>query len=288
MVHTFENIAAVFKELRIARGLSLKDIAQGPLSVSQLSRFENGQSMLAADKLLIAISGIHLTLAEFGYALNNYKLSGTAQLSNQLIRLQENQDIEGLKELLATYDDEVYDVYKRLNRLVIECRIKTMVQDYVIDAEAREFLAKYLYSIEEWTNYELFIFGSTMNMMSTEDLIFLGKAFIERDKFYLFLRENRQSAQMVLTNLLIYLILRSEFYYVAFFIKQLESLIEFQDLFSIALLKFFKLTLEQLDEAIFDDTKILAHIEHVRAIGGETFALMLETNLADFKKIKES
>lgn len=60
------RLGELYKELRIARGLRLKDVARDNLSVSQLSKFENGQSMLAADKLLLAISGIHMTFAEFG------------------------------------------------------------------------------------------------------------------------------------------------------------------------------------------------------------------------------
>ncbi|SUN44459.1 transcriptional regulator [Streptococcus equi subsp. equi] len=69
------SLGELYKELRIARGLRLKDVARDNLSVSQLSKFENGQSMLAADKLLLAISGIHMTFAEFGHAVNGYKVS---------------------------------------------------------------------------------------------------------------------------------------------------------------------------------------------------------------------
>lgn len=41
------QLGELYRELRIARGLKLKDVARENLSVSQLSRFENGQSMLA-------------------------------------------------------------------------------------------------------------------------------------------------------------------------------------------------------------------------------------------------
>ncbi|BAQ25214.1 transcriptional regulator [Streptococcus troglodytae] len=67
------ELGELYRELRIARGLKLKDVANDNLSVSQLSRFENGQTMLAADKLLLAIEGIHMTFSEFSHALNNYK-----------------------------------------------------------------------------------------------------------------------------------------------------------------------------------------------------------------------
>lgn len=45
------ELGELFRELRIARGLKLKDVATHKLYVSQLSKFENGQTMLSSDKL---------------------------------------------------------------------------------------------------------------------------------------------------------------------------------------------------------------------------------------------
>lgn len=96
------QLGELYRELRIARGLKLKDVARENLSVSQLSRFENGQSMLAADKLLIAISGIHMTFAEFGHAINNYQEPKLYHLVNKAAELYNKQDIEGLRGLLES------------------------------------------------------------------------------------------------------------------------------------------------------------------------------------------
>lgn len=69
------ELGELYKELRVARGLKLKDVARENLSISQLSKFENGQTMLAADKLLLAIQGIHMSFSEFSYALTHYQMS---------------------------------------------------------------------------------------------------------------------------------------------------------------------------------------------------------------------
>ena len=68
------QLGELYKELRIARGLKQKDVARKGLSIAQLSKFENGQTMLSADKLLIAIVSIHMTFEEFVHKLNNYEL----------------------------------------------------------------------------------------------------------------------------------------------------------------------------------------------------------------------
>lgn len=177
------QLGELYRELRIARGLKLKDVARENLSVSQLSHFENGQSMLAADKLLIAISGIHMTFSEFGHAINNYQEPKLYHLVNEATKLYNMQDIEGLRNLLESDKEyEVSDVYNRLAALIIKTYIYTLDPSYVITDEEKSFLTSYLYEIEEWTEYELFVFGNTMPILSESDLIFLGKVFVDQDK----------------------------------------------------------------------------------------------------------
>ncbi len=191
------QLGELYRELRIARGLKLKDVARENLSVSQLSRFENGQSMLAADKLLIAISGIHMTFSEFGHAINNYQEPKYFQLSTKIVELYNKQDIEGLKALLESEKgSEVFDVYERLNGLIIKAYIYNLDPTYVIPEEETNFLTSYLYEIEEWTEFELFIFGNTMSILSESDLIFLGKAFVDRDKLYQSLTSHKKMQKL--------------------------------------------------------------------------------------------
>ena len=161
------DLGELFRELRIARGLKLKDVASDKLSVSQLSKFENGQTMLSSDKLLVAISGIHMNFSEFGYALNNYQEPEFFKLGEKIAALHSKQDIDGLKKLLVTYKGyESFDVYNRLNLLVIKVAIHSLDNGSLITDEDKKFLTNYLYEIEAWTEYELYIFGNTMSILS--------------------------------------------------------------------------------------------------------------------------
>lgn len=235
------SLGEVFKELRVARGLKLKDISSNHLSISQLSKFENGQSMLSADKLILALSGINMTFAEFGHVMNNYKDSVFNKRILMALNYQKNMNIDGLRLLLnETSKLESYPNYTILNNIVIECAILSIEPNYQISKYAQEIVTKYLYSIEEWTNYELHVFGNTMQILSINDLIFLGKAFVERDKFYKYLPQNKKNACMVLVNIIMILVENKEFYHSLFFIKKLESLITYQDMFIIIFLNFIK------------------------------------------------
>lgn len=271
------QLGELYRELRIARGLKLKDVARENLSVSQLSRFENGQSMLAADKLLIAISGIHMTFSEFGHAINNYQEPKLYHLVNEATKLYNMQDIEGLRNLLESDKEyEVSDVYNRLAALIIKTYIYTLDPSYVITDEEKSFLTSYLYEIEEWTEYELFVFGNTMPILSESDLIFLGKVFVDQDKLYLSIPSHKKNAEIVFLNLIILLISYRKIYQANYFIECLEKILTYQDMFAITSLKFLKKIISHLENGS-DDFSDLEHIlSCVEEIGNSTLIAFLK------------
>ena len=277
------DLGELFRELRIARGLKLKDVASDKLSVSQLSKFENGQTMLSSDKLLVAISGIHMNFSEFGYALNNYQEPEFFKLGEKIAALHSKQDIDGLKKLLVTYKGyESFDVYNRLNLLVIKVAIHSLDNGSLITDEDKKFLTNYLYEIEAWTEYELYIFGNTMSILSDSDLIFLGKAFEERSKLYSSLTSHKKSAEIAFLNLILILIERKEIYYVRYFISKLEEILNYQDMFAITCLHVLKQVSDYLNGDVKSIEKIDNDINMIEKLGNPIAASFLRINLPQF------
>lgn len=277
------DLGDLFRELRIARGLKLKDVASDKLSVSQLSKFENGQTMLSSDKLLVAISGIHMNFSEFGYALNNYQEPEFFKLGEKIAALHSKQDIDGLKKLLVTYKGyESFDVYNRLNLLVIKVAIHSLDNGSLITDEDKKFLTNYLYEIEAWTEYELYIFGNTMSILSDSDLIFLGKAFEERSKLYSSLTSHKKSAEIAFLNLILILIERKEIYYVRYFMSKLEEILNYQDMFAITCLHVLKQVSDYLNGDVKSIEKIDNDINMIEKLGNPIVASFLRINLQQF------
>src|SRR5574337_1033840 len=67
------NLQETFRELRKARGYTQSDISDDIISRSLISKFENGATMLTADKLLHIIEKLHMTPNEFKNVLNGYQ-----------------------------------------------------------------------------------------------------------------------------------------------------------------------------------------------------------------------
>lgn len=280
MLESSFELGELYKELRMARGLKLKDVARDNLSVSQLSKFENGKTMLAADKLILAVQGIHMNFSEFSYALTQYQTSEYYKIGKKLVELQAQQDVDGLKQILKDYHNiETYEVYDQLNKLVIKAAIYSLDSSFEITKEEREFLTTYLYAIEEWTEYELYLFGNTLFILSDEDLIFLGKAFVERDKLYRELPEHKQRAELVLVNLILILIEHRNLYHASYFADKLEMILTYQDMFARILLNFFKKVIAHLNGDGVERAEIEDYIRLIEQLDNPTLVMFLKANL---------
>ena len=67
-----KNLGKVFKELRESRKISLRKATGGRFSASLLSRFENGQSEISAQKLFAALENIHANVEELLFLARDF------------------------------------------------------------------------------------------------------------------------------------------------------------------------------------------------------------------------
>ncbi|WP_061763403.1 Rgg/GadR/MutR family transcriptional regulator, partial [Streptococcus pneumoniae] len=230
-----------YKELRLARKLKQTDVACEGLTASQLSKFELGQSMLSADKLILAIQGINVTFDEFGHKLNNYQESPHMRIGRKVVNRFAHQDIAALEQLLEEVDQEqMAQTYRRLNAIVIKDAIHSLNKSYPLAEEDSEFLTTYLYAIESWTWFELYLFCNTMPFLSNQDLIFLSTSLLEKSKEFKELVHNRLYMKQGLLNILSELMERKLFSYIPIFEAELERMLRPYDVFEKVSWQFLK------------------------------------------------
>lgn len=212
------ELGEFYKELRLARKLKQSDVACEGLTASQLSKFELGQSMLSADKLILAIQGINVTFDEFGHKLNNYQESPHMRFGRKVVDRFAHQDIAGLEQLLEEVErEQMAETYRRLNAIVIKDAIHSLDKSYPLAEEDSEFLTTYLYAIESWTWFELYIFCNTMPFLSNQDLIFLSTTLLEKSKEFKELVHNRLYMKSGFLNIISELMERKLFSYIPIF-----------------------------------------------------------------------
>ena len=119
--------------------------------------------------------------------------------------------------------EEDRTIYDFIERIIIKNNIKSIEKEYEISFSEIERLTQYFYSIENWTAYELYVFGATVSLYSTLDLVFLGKVCCERSKKFRQLDSYVKQYRSTLANLISVLIRRNELVYINFFSSELEN-----------------------------------------------------------------
>lgn len=88
------DYGATFKKLRLEKGITLKEACQQGISSAQLSRFENGKSMLTVDHFFTCLQNINVTIEEFQF------------VGKQTFKDRFEKSIEQMQEYLNTNQEE--------------------------------------------------------------------------------------------------------------------------------------------------------------------------------------
>ena len=281
-----QELGEFYKELRQARKLKQSDVACGGLTASQLSKFELGQSMLSADKLILAIQGINVTFDEFGHKLNNYQESPHMKFGRMVVDRFAHQDVAGLEKLLEEVEQEqMAHTYRRLNAVVIKNAIHSLDKNYPLEEEDSEFLTSYLYAIESWTWFELYIFCNTIPFLSNQDLIFLSTSLLEKSKEFKELAHNRLYMKSGFLNIISELMERKLFSYILIFESELESMLRPYDVFEKLLWQFLKKLSVFLQTKGRNQKEIEHFIQSLQILENPQLSALFELRFQQYKEL---
>lgn len=237
--------------------------------------------MLSADKMLEVIEGINLTFSEFGFALRDYKPTQHQLLMNKISKLSAENDKQSLLKLLDKYKESQL-LYDKLNTLVIKNAIHLIDKDFTLSIDDSKFLSNYLFDIEDWTAYEIHLFGNTMPFLSDTDLLFLGKELVSRSEIYSPLLDFRKALKYTYLNLISELVERRLTTHFNFFVNQLRMILDVFDTFEIILLNFLVLVYSYLIENSVNLEEVEQYILKVSKIEQSGLSKILERRLLQY------
>ncbi|HFI0114390.1 TPA: Rgg/GadR/MutR family transcriptional regulator [Streptococcus suis] len=273
------GLGEFYRELRCSRLVKQKDVVGGDFTAAQLSRFESGKSMLAADKLIVAVEGINMTMEEFTYKYHGYKESDHIELANLISDLYYQQDRDGLEDLLESDLLKAEgNLYARLNGIVIKVALAALDGQSDFDEEDRKFLADYLFAIEEWTSFELYLFLNAQMLLNDELIIVLILELKNKSHHYRNLRKNKQYLKEILINSITEMIERGRYVYAEQLLCDLESISEVCDALEHIFINYFRLCLKFLrtDGTETSKKKIETFIASVGVVTNEKLVSLLE------------
>ena len=181
MLKTFGKI---FKVIRESKNMSLKEAAAGDISVAQLSRFERGVSGITLDSFYCCLKNMAVSLDEFQYVYHNYIEADDALFSKKVADAYQENNVVKLQNILASSEAlvEKFPEKKnyRLNTIVVRAVLSSCSPDFQISKKDIEFLTDYLFSVEEWGRYELWLFTNSVDLLTLETLETFASEMIHR------------------------------------------------------------------------------------------------------------
>lgn len=199
-----ENLGKVFREFRISKNYSLKEAAGEACSTSQLSRFELGESDLATSRFFEILDNIHVTLENFMDKARNFQHHEHVSLMAQIIPLYYSNDIAGFQKLqreqLEKAKSSNNPLYFELNWILLQGLICQRDASYSMKQSDLDKVADYLFKIEEWTMYELILFGNLYSFYDVEYVTRLGREVMEREEFYQVIGRHRKLVLILALN----------------------------------------------------------------------------------------
>ena len=157
-MRNYDHLGEVFHEFRMNRNISLKQIADENVSVSQISRFERGETDITLTRFLKVLENMRVEMNEFMAAVQGYEQSETIQFMSQLVPLEYKRDKAGFQCLFDEQKEKFEkkpSVYQyHLNMILAQSFICKCDDTVPFPKEYPDEVTDYLFSVEEWKNEE--------------------------------------------------------------------------------------------------------------------------------------
>lgn len=222
-----KNLGKAFKELRESRKISLRKATGGRFSASLLSRFENGQSEISAQKLFAALENIHANVEELLFLARDFHHDANSEFRNQLFKAVNPKDLTSLHTLYQReYQKIPFSKDKQehiLNAILIKSYMKAIDETITLTSEEERVLHDYLFSVEIWGLYELSFFSFCSPLLSVQLLTKYTREMLRKSDFLQGVGKNRNMMHTLLLNGFMACIEVDDFTNALYFKKQIEK-----------------------------------------------------------------
>lgn len=116
------DFGAVYKDIRKSKGMTQRDVCGSVLSVTTLSKIENGEVTPKYENMDFLLRQINMSFEEFEYICHHYKPNERTAIQNQAYNIRSISGTRDLEELLIKcenylkihHDFPIQQLYKRL------------------------------------------------------------------------------------------------------------------------------------------------------------------------------
>lgn len=191
-----------FKKIRLEKQLTIAETASDIMSISLLSKFERGLCEITVSKFVKILERVNVTLSEFDMIVNNFEKSRMNKLLDSLNESYRNNDYGSLEAIvnseLNLWKDSK-NVRHRYTYIMLSIVYDELTVKKTTNQSDIELLTDYLFSIEDWTHYELILYGNSLAGLKLDAVILLSNELIRKTRYF---QNNETHRKMIAQTLL--------------------------------------------------------------------------------------
>ncbi|MCP1639090.1 Rgg/GadR/MutR family transcriptional activator [Streptococcus gallinaceus] len=208
------NYGEIFKEFRLNKQLTLTELADDQVSVSQLSRFERGESDLSISKFFHVLEKLKLTPSQFMNRVSNYRRNDQIHLMAQMACAHYQEDTATLAQLKAgqqnLYIEKPQNKRAQLNAILLQGAICDLDASQQMTEQDLGIVSDHLFCTEDWQIDELILIGNLYQYYKTDLMCRLVDEVVGRRDFYMDMPTHKNLVEVTLLNIILTLTERGE------------------------------------------------------------------------------
>lgn len=185
--------------IRKSKNMTLKEAAGTSLSVSQLSRFENGKSVIPVDLFYAVLENLNTTVEEFDYLKGSQQSDRLSDLFDRIEQYNNQGELAQLNDLKLETQADRTALYSWEQFLVyfIECILAVYDKK---EQTAQQPVLDYLMQVEVWGEMELRLYALFGFALDVETTYVLMRTALKRSQQYLAIPAAAKLLYSVLSN----------------------------------------------------------------------------------------
>lgn len=187
------------KRIRKSKSMTLKEVAGDALSVSQLSRFENGKSIIPVNHFYTILNNLNTTTEEFQFFLGQKQDRHLLKLFEEIEQLVREENLEELGQLKKELKLKQPAIYSWDQFLIYF--IDAIF--YIYEGEERSSyqpVLNYLMQVEDWGEMELRLYALFGFVFEVETTHFLMYTALKRSRRYIAVPAAAKLLHAILSN----------------------------------------------------------------------------------------
>lgn len=187
------------REIRKSKSMTLKEAAGDTLSISQLSRFENGKSVIPVDLFYEILDNLNTTTEEFYFFMGQKKDRAILKTFDRIEAYVSKRDQVKLKQLKSELEAENPALYSWGQFLIYFIDSILNLYDSKEQNTAQPVL-NYLMQVDDWGEMELRLYALFGFVFEVETTHFLMHTALKRSRKYLTVPAAARLLHTILSN----------------------------------------------------------------------------------------